>query len=144
MNFENVFCIWIGGNIPEKYLLRMNTTMTELFKNNSKLNFIIYTDNISKMTKNIIANKYELTFLKNKVEIKNIDILMQKYDEFDLKARNQIKNSSLISKNGIIIPNDYESKYGVEFGKNSQFEVRDNFIQWSMLYSSYLRNFSSQ
>jgi hypothetical protein len=69
---EIIFCIWLGNKIKQEYLINMNRTMSEIFIKNKHFKFIFYTDNEIKMISSILTCKYELFFIKNHVEIKNI------------------------------------------------------------------------
>lgn len=134
-----VFCIWLGENILEKYLIEMNTVMTELFIKNKNLKFIIYTDSVVKLIKSLMICKYELTFMLNRVTIKNIDILLEEYDSNVKIAMSKIKLLVSFEKNNLIIFNNIlDNNCSVNFKLNTFFELRSNYISWSLMYPAYL------
>lgn len=136
------FCIWIFNNKNdniiefEKYLIRMNTVMLSLYKDNNKLEFIIYTNSPIKVISSIL--KYELTFMKCKVKVTSISLLIDIYYEYVKEAIILYKQRIVLQvNNSNLNPINYDAIDNIQFD-DKPFKLRDNYQSWSLLYPSYL------
>jgi hypothetical protein len=135
MDDKIVFCIWLGKKIKDEYLFNMNRTMTDLFIKNKELQFIFYTDNEFQMIKSILTCKYDLFFIKKNVQIKNIDFILKEYNYIVNIALKQYKSYFISNKNLLQIIENCSNNI---IFSNDFFQLRENSIQWSLIYSSYL------
>ena len=133
-----VFCIWLGSKIPDKFLHRLNCTMTDLYitytktkpkhKPKSYPTFILYTNNPAKIMRQIVTDYDNASFLMKKLLIKPVDSLFSKYDEMVTTARKNFQDM------------DYSNTtcYPITITNADSIPVRKNHLAWSKLYSSYL------
>jgi hypothetical protein len=113
--------------------------MLSLYKDNKKIEFIIYTNSSIKVINSIL--KYELTFMKHKVNIVSISILIDiYYNQYVKEAIMLYKKRILLQidiNNNNLNPINYDSNDNIQFEEKT-YKLRDNYNSWSYIYPSYL------
>lgn len=101
---QTVFAIWIGKQMLVPYRIHVNHTMSEIYRHNKKMTFVIYIYNIKQMKRSFLSCDYEPTFMINNMSGRPVSALYDKYDEYVQCARKLLKFEYHFLNDGVIDP----------------------------------------